>query len=338
MFSIKKILIRCIAAAALTSFNAIDVTYFNTVSIAYAEPVPVHAEADYMMGDNETRINAKKSALELALEAALRKVAISIQSDSRVVNYQLEEQKIITYAKGRLQIIREDYEFLENGTVCRAKVDVSVEVDYDALINPTPTPAPTPDPTPNPTPNPNPYPYPTPNPEPYPYPVPEPTPVQPPTPSVDYIVWEETGHVYRIVDGLNLNYRQAEQWCKDHGGHLIYIETHQEQSFIFSVLFTKGTKNCYWIGGQRGVNKKWYWGDQRNTPMRYTHWAEGQPDNFTKQENMLMMYRLPNPKAESTTGQWNDIGGDGECKGEAFFGVSNFGFICEWESQAQVRD
>ena len=102
---------------------------------------------------------------------------------------------------------------------------------------------------------------------------------------------------------------------------------------------SKCTKNCYWIGGQRGIDqKKWYWGNQRSQIMKYTNWANGQPDNYTKGENILMIYRIPNPKAMSVTGQWNDIGTDGDCNGEEFFGVSNFGFICEWESQANVRN
>ncbi|MBQ7593020.1 MAG: C-type lectin domain-containing protein [Synergistaceae bacterium] len=45
-----------------------------------------------------------------------------------------------------------------------------------------------------------------------------------------------------------------------------------------------------------------------------------------------MMYRNVNPSISSAPGQWNDIQANGTYGTEEFFGLENFGFICEWET------
>ena len=32
---------------------------------------------------------------------------------------------------------------------------------------------------------------------------------------------------------------------------------------------------------------------------------------------------------------WNDLNHDGVCGDEPFFGLENFGFVCEWEKQSE---
>ena len=46
-----------------------------------------------------------------------------------------------------------------------------------------------------------------------------------------------------------------------------------------------------------------------------------------------MIYRLDNPNTRSTEilGDWNDLAFSGEYEDETFFGLDNFGFICEWD-------
>ncbi|MCL2124356.1 MAG: S-layer homology domain-containing protein [Oscillospiraceae bacterium] len=135
------------------------------------------------------------------------------------------------------------------------------------------------------------------------------------------------GHSYKVFD-VGMTWDEAKTYCESIGGHLATVASQSEQDFISSQLST-GVKNSYWLGGFRtqGRDFTWVTGEQ----MLYTNWASGQPDNFTGRENCLMIYRVTNPLGGEQL-KWNDLQDDGECKNEVFFGVSNFGFICEWDA------
>ncbi|KAH7719732.1 CLEC-50 protein [Aphelenchoides avenae] len=68
----------------------------------------------------------------------------------------------------------------------------------------------------------------------------------------------------------------AEERCINKGGHLASISG----AIVNSFLAAPAAKNCspeYWIGGawNLGVPNAWVWTEGR--PFRYTHWAQGQP-------------------------------------------------------------
>ena len=143
---------------------------------------------------------------------------------------------------------------------------------------------------------------------------------------------EYNGHTYGIYSGnMEYNWDSAEEICESLGGHLVTITNEDEQVFIEKNLLKEGTKNSYWIGGQLTTNGwKWQTGEDFSA---YTKWTSGQPDNCLGQEDKLMMYRNTNPLCTSGRfGYWNDLNNSGTCKGESFFGLENFGFICEWEN------
>jgi hypothetical protein len=143
---------------------------------------------------------------------------------------------------------------------------------------------------------------------------------------------EYNGHTYGIYSGnMEYNWDSAEEICESLGGHLVTITNEDEQVFIEKNLLKEGTNNSYWIGGQLTTNGwKWQTGEDFSA---YTKWTSGQPDNCLGQEDKLMMYRNTNPLCTSGRfGYWNDLNNSGTCKGESFFGLENFGFICEWEN------
>ena len=140
----------------------------------------------------------------------------------------------------------------------------------------------------------------------------------------------ESGHTYQIIEE-GMEWEQAKNYCECVGGHLATITTEVEQKEIEQLL-QKGKRNSYWIGGHKESDGwKWITGEQFN----YTQWATGQPDynTFTSidGEDSLMIYRNQNPNAGSWMGAWNDLFHDGTCGNESFFGLSNFGFVCEWD-------
>ena len=138
------------------------------------------------------------------------------------------------------------------------------------------------------------------------------------------------GHRYAVIDE-GMTWHEAEQYCKRRNGHLAYIKSEDVQKFLEELLMLTGTKNSYWIGGEQSSLRgdKWSWLD--GTPIEgYTNWAKGQPDNI--RETKLMLYRNINlANKETKLGEWNDLAPEGVYKDEVFFGVHNFGLICEWD-------
>ncbi len=138
------------------------------------------------------------------------------------------------------------------------------------------------------------------------------------------------GHRYAVIDE-GMAWDEAQKYCEKLGGHLAYIKSEEVQVFLENLLMMTGTKNSYWLGGEQSLvhGDKWKWLD--GTPIEgFTKWAYMQPDNL--HETKLMMYRNVNLASKNTKlGEWNDLKRDGTYENEVFFGVHNFGLICEWD-------
>lgn len=143
------------------------------------------------------------------------------------------------------------------------------------------------------------------------------------------------GHYYQVFD-LGLTWEEARIYCQNLGGHLVTITSEGEQNKI-EELMEGQTKNSYWIGAQKqNESYSWITGESFN----YTNWAYDQPDNNQKSggEDKLHLYRQSNPRIRSALGEWNDLNGDGTCGDETFFGLDNFGFVCEWDSLSAMQN
>lgn len=140
---------------------------------------------------------------------------------------------------------------------------------------------------------------------------------------------EYNGHYYKLYN-VGYVWDDAESYCESLGGHLATITSSAEQSIVSSLL-SEGNRNSYWLGARK-VNGNYIW--INGEVWSYSNWAPGQPDNNGNSgyEDCLMMYNARNPKNPSAVGQWNDLNHYAICGNEPFFGINNFGFICEWDN------
>lgn len=136
-------------------------------------------------------------------------------------------------------------------------------------------------------------------------------------------------HHYKRFD-KPMTWEEAKKYCEKLGGHLVTITSEEEQEFVKEYI-VPGKKNYYWMGAKRDESyhfSKWVTGES----ITYTHFDSGEPNNYMGTENVLVMYRIPNPRGGSDGYlKWNDLSETGYCNGEEFFGKENSGFICEWD-------
>ncbi|XP_078392781.1 C-type lectin domain family 17, member A-like [Cetorhinus maximus] len=107
-------------------------------------------------------------------------------------------------------------------------------------------------------------------------------------------------HCYRFsTEGGNWD--SAKRQCESQNSHLIIINTEQEQKSI------KNNRGTYWIGlTNRESERHWKWVD--GTPVSFTRWDQGEPNNWYGNENCAVI----------RSASWNDV----SCS-------NHFRFICE---------
>lgn len=141
---------------------------------------------------------------------------------------------------------------------------------------------------------------------------------------------KRNGHYYKLYD-KGMTWSKAKKFCESQGGHLVTVTSQGEQNLVKRMI-AKGAKNSYWMGGY--VNNSGIWKWVTGEKFSYSNWAYNQPDNHDASgyENVLVVYKNLNPNASCEQGEWNDLNADGTCGTEEFFGKSNIGFICEWDT------
>ncbi|XP_041036041.1 C-type lectin domain family 4 member E-like [Carcharodon carcharias] len=111
-------------------------------------------------------------------------------------------------------------------------------------------------------------------------------------------------HCYRFSTDT-VNWDSAKQQCESQTSHLIIINTEQEQNFIKKSL--ESNPGDYWIGlTDRESEGNWKWVD--GTPVSFTQWYQGKPNNWKGNENCALI----------RTSGWND-----------YICSDHFPFICE---------
>ncbi len=119
-------------------------TFSILYSVAWGAPLPnsgsrdgleaVEGRACYTYGDNETPVQARRAAVSLAQEQAVRSHRVFVQSATKVKNFQLEEDVVQTASAGLLENIRVDKEEKRNQEVCITISAVMSPTSMDEMI------------------------------------------------------------------------------------------------------------------------------------------------------------------------------------------------------------
>lgn len=135
------------------------------------------------------------------------------------------------------------------------------------------------------------------------------------------------GHSYKLFD-TSMDWNSAQQYCQSLGGHLVTINSADEQQFVSSIA-SKSTKKNVWLGATKGENGKFAW--VTGEDAQFSNWSAGEPSNYDNTENAVMMYTYSNGLVN--LGEWNDIASTGGTV--SGFKLEDIGFICEWETTTE---
>lgn len=137
------------------------------------------------------------------------------------------------------------------------------------------------------------------------------------------------GHYYELIE-QNYTWTKAYNDCVKRGGHLVSITSQGEQDAMVQ-LVKQGTRKNYWLGAKKDSNNKfstWVTGET----FSYENFAQGQPDKSFEKCLCMLTYDNPNTYYTEYVGDWNDLIDSGTYGSEKWFGVKNFGYICEYDS------
>lgn len=124
------------------------------------------------------------------------------------------------------------------------------------------------------------------------------------------------GHVYKLYNKA-LPWKEAYKFCEQQGGHLVTINSENEQSFLYSIIKEKSTNSYLWLGATDSYEEgKWKW--VTGESIVYRNWANNEPNNYND-EDYMVLYK--------NSGKWND-GTD-----IYYSDTKSYSFICEYDNE-----
>lgn len=143
----------------------------------------------------------------------------------------------------------------------------------------------------------------------------------------DDATWLNGNAYYAYTDALS--WEDAESYCNDLGGHLISINSADEQSLALELAQSTGKDNA-WTGGYLSADDVWTWTD--GSSFSYTNWDASQPDCYDGTEFYIRFSSRDISYTETNwiayEGKWNDTAMEGDSDAP----LSSFCFICEWQN------
>jgi len=102
-------------------------------SVAWAEVRTITATGEYRMGDNDTRADAKRIALQDAKRLALEKVGTYIESITEVKNLSLSKDEVRAYTAGIVEVTEQETRSTMEGQQQIVRMDVTCKIDADVV-------------------------------------------------------------------------------------------------------------------------------------------------------------------------------------------------------------
>ena len=143
---------------------------------------------------------------------------------------------------------------------------------------------------------------------------------------------EYNGHHYLYYNS-HKNWKDAEAYCVENGGHLASVNSSGEKDFLVELTKSRSA-DLIWIGGYciKDDMDTWYWTD--DSDFKYKNWAaienyDGSTLDFPM--NMegncyYLCYYNTLEQSGLTYGSWIDLPNAGD-EGD----TSKIGFVCEWD-------
>uniref|UniRef100_A0A671NU56 Si:ch73-343l4.8 n=1 Tax=Sinocyclocheilus anshuiensis TaxID=1608454 RepID=A0A671NU56_9TELE len=128
---------------------------------------------------------------------------------------------------------------------------------------------------------------------------------------------DEKDQLQRDFDSLNKkgpvcffvssDWSDSRQYCRDHGGDLVIINTEEKQVSLCECLLMNESNHTYslWIGLSDTENKgimKWV----DNSPLKQGFWLKGEPSNYGGNEDCIELNYNREKTGWSPLNSWND--------------------------------
>jgi YVTN family beta-propeller protein len=117
----------------------------------------------------------------------------------------------------------------------------------------------------------------------------------------------ENRHTYALTD--NMPYLEAEAWAVAHGGHLVTLNSWEEELWLKQ---TFGENEHFFIGFN-DIEEEGNWVWTSGAQVTYTNWAPGEPNDYMGEDAAAMNWceEGGNENPECLGDTWNDLGTGG---------------------------
>lgn len=138
------------------------------------------------------------------------------------------------------------------------------------------------------------------------------------------------GHIYKRYD-KEMNWSDAKAYCESLGGYLVTITSSDEQKIVEDMLQDDSPFESYWMGAQMNDNQ-WEW--ITGETFDYAKWAKGEPNGHENGMCLQIYTRSSSIHITGGKGDWDDTWNDGDHAD----GIVEQGFICEWDSEDDIKN
>nr|XP_034337415.1 C-type lectin lectoxin-Enh4-like isoform X4 [Crassostrea gigas]XP_034337416.1 C-type lectin lectoxin-Enh4-like isoform X4 [Crassostrea gigas]XP_034337417.1 C-type lectin lectoxin-Enh4-like isoform X4 [Crassostrea gigas] len=122
------------------------------------------------------------------------------------------------------------------------------------------------------------------------------------------------GHCYEFKLDGGLSWVEAESACRNHGGHLVSVNSPEERQFLLTTLFSMWFHGDYVLIGLTDSKREgtFVWSSGETTS--FMDWAYGQPDQYIHGKKRFLVPIPPVPREEDCVGMrfkdwghWHDV-------------------------------